>query len=63
MELGLTSDPFSFILLSMETIEIKLDQEEIEVLRASKLNLLLPQDGTIETAILNGIIWQILKDN
>lgn len=44
----------------MKTFKIKLDELEVEVLKASTLNTLIPRDGTIETAILHGIVKQIL---
>jgi hypothetical protein len=45
----------------METFNIKLDEEEIGVLVNSTLNTLIPRDGTIETAILHGIVKQVME--
>jgi|TARA_R110000796_G_scaffold11715_4_gene39451 hypothetical protein len=45
----------------METIEIKLSKEEMETLLVSGVDSLLPDDGTVETAILRGIVEQINK--
>ena len=43
--------------------KVILTQDELDALKASKINTLIPYDGTIETAILHGIVKQIMEQD
>ena len=56
----MTPSPVLVVFAAMNEFTVKLSDDEIEALKASKINTLLPYDGTIETAILHGIVKQIM---